>query len=598
MPLSSDPTHPGITIDVEALQDKYAAEREKRLRHLSRDPYPELKGQFASFDCDPHADPDFKRAPVAEDVDVLIVGGGLAGLMAGVRLRQQGVKSLRMIDKGGDFGGTWYWNRYPGAACDVESYIYFPLLEETGYMPGERYSGAGEIRAYLQKLAKRYNLHDGALFQTVVKDLRWNEQRKRWIVQTDRKDKIAARFVVICSGLLSNPKLPKIPGIQDFKGHSFHTSRWDYAYTGGGPDGDMTGLGDKRVAIIGTGSTAVQAIPHLARSAKHLYVFQRTPSSIDPRDNRPTDPEWAKSLEPGWQRARSDNFNSVMSGVDEPEDMVADGWTDILRSVPVPTGPDAATPDQMLWGALARMEVTRRRIADSIDDPATAEALKPWYAYFCKRPCFSDEFLDVFNRPNVTLVDNDGKGVDQITADGLVVAGRQYPADCIVYATGFDFLAEFTKEAGLEAYGRDGLRLSEHWQEGPRTLLAVQTDRFPNFFFMRLAQAGGSFNFTSVAEEQSAYIAHVIGSCLGTGAATVEPTAAAVDAWVEIVVAKAAPRQELMRTCTPGYYNYEGDPEKARFAALSDLCGEGPLPYFERLRSRRETSRPDGLVFA
>ena len=596
--MSSDPTRTDITIDVEALQEKYAKEREKRLRHLSRDPYPELKGQFASFDCDPHADPDFKRAPVADEVDVLIVGGGLAGLMAGVRLRQQGVKNLRMIDKGGDFGGTWYWNRYPGAACDIESYIYLPLLEETGYMPSERYSGADEIRAYLQKLAERYDLYDGALFQTVAKDLRWNEERKRWIVKTDRKDEIAARFVVICAGLLSNPKLPKIPGIQDFKGHGFHTSRWDYAYTGGGPDGAMAGLGDKVVAIVGTGSTAVQAIPHLARSAKHLYVFQRTPSSIDPRDNRPTDPEWAKSLKPGWQRARSDNFNSIMSGADEPEDMVADGWTDILRSVPVPTGPDAATPDQMLWGALARMEVTRRRIADSVDDPATAEALKPWYAYFCKRPCFSDEFLDVFNRPNVTLVDNDGKGVDQITADGLVVAGKEYPADCIVYATGFDFLAEFTKEAGLEAYGRDGLRLSDHWQEGPRTLLAVQTDRFPNFFFMRLAQAGGSFNFTSVAEEQSAYVAHVIGSCLGTGAATVEPTEAAVDAWVEIVVEKAEARQELMKTCTPGYYNYEGDPEKARFAALSDLSGEGPLPYFKRLRSRRETSRPDGLVFA
>jgi cyclohexanone monooxygenase len=595
--LSSDPVRPDFTIDVDALQKKYAEEREKRLRHLSNDPYPELKGQFASFDRDPHVDPDFQRESVTDEVDVLIIGGGLAGLMAGVRLRQQGVKSLRVIDKGGDFGGTWYWNRYPGAACDIESYIYFPLLEDTGYVPSERYSGAGEIQAYLQKLAERYELYNDALFQTVANDLRWNDEHKRWIVRTDRKDEIAARFVIICAGLLSNPKLPKIPGIQSFKGHSFHTSRWDYGYTGGGPGEDMAHLHDKSVAIIGTGSTAVQAIPHLARSAKHLTVFQRTPSSIDPRDNRPTDTEWAMALKPGWQRARSDNFNNIMSGIDEPEDMVADGWTDILRSVPVPTGPDAATPDQMLWGALARMEVTRRHIEQCVSDPATAEALKPWYAYFCKRPCFSDEFLDVFNRPNVTLVDNGGRGVDQITSDGLVVDGKKYPADCIIYATGFDFLAEFTKEAGLEAYGREGLRLSEHWREGPRTLLAVQTDRFPNMFFMRLAQAGGSFNFTSVAEEQSAYIAHVIGSCLQTGAATVEPTKAAVDAWVELVVEKAAPRQELMKTCTPGYYNYEGNPDKARFAALSDLCGEGPLPYFERLRRRCETSRPEGLVF-
>ena len=596
--MPNDAVRPDFTIDVAALQRKYAEEREKRLQNLSRDPYPELKGKFASFDRDPHADPDFQREPVTDDVDVLIVGGGLAGLMAGVRLRQQGVKNLRMIDKGGNFGGTWYWNRYPGAACDIESYIYFPLLEETGYVPSERYSGAGEIRAYLQKLAERYRLYDGALFQTVANDLRWHKERKHWIVKTDRQDEIHARFVIICSGLLSNPKLPKIPGIQAFAGHSFHTSRWDYAYTGGAPGEDMPGLHDKSVAIIGTGSTAVQAIPHLACSARQLTVFQRTPSSIDPRDNRPTDPAWAKALKPGWQRARSDNFNSIMSGIDEPEDLVADGWTDILRSVPVPTGPDAATPDQLLWSALARMEVTRQRIGETVADKATAEALKPWYAYFCKRPCFSDEFLEVFNRQNVTLVDNEGKGVDRIDVDGLVVAGKHYPADCIIYATGFDFLAEFTKEAGLEAYGRDGIRLSEHWQEGPRTLLAVQTDRFPNMFFMRLAQAGGSFNFTSVAEEQSAYIAHIIGSCLRTGADTVEPTREAVDEWVDLVVEKAAPRQELMKTCTPGYYNYEGNPEKQRFAALSDLCGEGPLPYFERLRARCMTSRPEGLIFA
>lgn len=595
--MPSDPDNTDFTIDVAALHEKYADEREKRQRYLSHDPYPELKGQFAGFDRDPNTDPGFQRVSVIDEVDVAIIGGGLAGLMAGVRLRQQGVTSLRVIDKGSDFGGTWYWNRYPGAACDIESYIYFPLLEESGFIPTERYAGASEIRTYLQELAARYELYGGALFQTVANDLRWNDERKRWIVKTHRQDEIAARFVIICSGLLSNPKLPKIPGIQSFKGHSFHTSRWDYAYTGGAPGKDMVGLRERAVAIIGTGSTAVQAIPHLARSAKHLYVFQRTPSSIDPRDNRATDRAWAKSLKPGWQRARSDNFNSIMSGADEPEDLVADSWTDIVRSVPIPTGPNAATPDQQQWAALARMEVTRRRIEATVKDRATAEALKPWYAYFCKRPCFSDEFLDVFNQPNVTLVENDGRGVDEITAAGLVVGGQEYAVDCIIYATGFDFLAEFTKEAGLEAYGRDGLPLSEHWQEGPRTLLAVQTDQFPNFFFMRLAQAGGSFNFTSVAEEQSSYIAHVIGSCLRTGSATVEATKAAVDAWVDLVVEKAAPRQELMKTCTPGYYNYEGNPERARFAALSDLCGEGPLPYFERLRSRRETDRPEGLVF-
>ncbi len=585
--------------DPEALRRKYDEEREKRLRGLSREPYPELKGRFANFGRDPNADPDFSRDPVVEEIDVVIVGTGLAGIMAGVRLRQNGVRNIRMIDRGADFGGTWYWNRYPGAACDIESYIYFPLLEDSGYVPKERYSKAGEIRDYLGALAGRFGLDEGALFQTGVTELRWDEERERWLIRTDREDAISARYVVVCSGLLSNPKLPKIPGIQSFEGHSFHTSRWDYAYTGGTADGGMTGLADKRVAIIGTGSTAIQAIPHLGTSAKHLYVFQRTPSSIDPRDNRPTDMAWAESLAPGWQRERSDNFNNIMTGVAEEVDLVADGWTEILRSVPVPAGADPAAiaaADSMEIASLARMEVTRQRIGEVVRDKSTAEALKPWYAYFCKRPCFSDEYLETFNRPNVTLVDTDGQGVERITATGLVVGGKEYPVDCIVYATGFDFLAEMTKEAGLEAYGRNGIKLSEHWQEGPRTLFAMQTDRFPNFFFMRLAQAGGSFNFTSVAEEQSSYIAHVIAHCMERGAQTVEPTHQAVDDWVDIVVEHAAPRQKMLKSCTPGYYNNEGDEARDRFAALSDLCGEGPLVYFNRLRDARKGATVDGVI--
>jgi cyclohexanone monooxygenase len=588
-----------IEIDVEAVQRKYEVERAKRLRGISYDRYPELKGKFANFDRDPYADPGFTRDPVVEKVDVLVVGGGLAGLMTGVRLRQQGVRNLRMLDKGGDFGGTWYWNRYPGAACDIESYIYLPLLEETGYIPTEKYAKAAEIRAYLKELAKRYGLYSGALFQTTATGLRWNEEDGRWLVETDRKDRIFARFVVVCSGLLSNPKLPKIPGIDSFQGHSFHTSRWDYHYTGGDQHGNLTGLADKNVAIIGTGSTAIQATPHLGRSAKHLFVFQRTPSSIDPRGNAPTDPSWAGGLRTGWQRARSDNFNSIMSGVQEPIDMVHDGWTDILRSVPVPAGTDpgaAPTAEALQIAQLKRMELTRRRIGHAVRHAATAEALKPWYAYFCKRPCFSDEYLETFNRPNVTLVDTDGSGVERITQNGLVVKGREYPVDCIIYATGFDFLSEFTRETGLEIYGRGALPLSDHWKEGPRTLFAMQTDKFPNFFFMRLAQAGGSFNYTSVADEQSSHIAYTIGRCLERNFVRVEPMREAVDAWVDIVVAKAAPRQLMLKTCTPSYYNYELNPELQRFAALSDLCGEGPLTYFRRLRKFREDGRLEGLL--
>jgi cyclohexanone monooxygenase len=587
-----------IQIDAVAVQQKYAEEREKRLRHITYDPQPELKGKFASFDRDPFADPNFHREPAVDDVDVLIIGGGLGGLMTGVRLRLQGIRNLLMIDKGGDFGGTWYWNRYPGASCDIESYIYLPLLEETGYVPTERYAKASEIRAYLKQLAERYDLYSGALFQTSANELRWNEKECRWSVLTDRNDRISARFVIVCAGLLSNPKLPKIPGIESFRGRSFHTSRWDYDYTGGDQNGNLTGLADKSVAIIGTGSTAIQAVPFLARSAGKLFVVQRTPSSIDPRGNAPTDPAWPQTLRPGWQRARSDNFNSIMSGGNEPVDLVQDGWTDIMRSVPVPAGadPGASAAEEMQIAQLKRMELTRQRIAKAVKDPATAEALKPWYAYFCKRPCFSDEYLDAFNRPNVTLVDTDGEGVERIVPDGLVVKGKKYPVDCIIYSTGFDFLSEFTREAGLEAYGRDGIRLSEHWMEGPRTLYAMQTDRFPNLFFMRLAQASGSFNFTSVAEEQSSYIAHTISRCMAKNASCVEPARDAVDAWVDLVVAKAAPRLQMLKTCTPSYFNYEGDPDRERFAVLSDLCGEGPQLYFSRLRKLRESGDLEGLI--
>jgi cyclohexanone monooxygenase len=588
-------------IDVEALRRKYAEERAKRLPRAQYQFYPELKGKFADFDHDPYADAGFTRMAIVEDVDALVIGGGIAGLAMASRLREKGIRNLRIIEKGGDFGGTWYWNRYPGAACDVESYIYLPMLEETGYIPTEKYAKATEIQAYLLRLAGHFELDSAALFQTTVTELRWNEERKRWLVRTSRGDEISARFVISCAGFLSNPKLPKIPGIETFKGHSFHTSRWDYAYTGGNQaSGEMPALHDKTLAIIGTGSTAIQSIPHLARWAKRLYVFQRTPSSIDPRGNRPTSPAWAKALKPGWQRARSDNFTSIMSGGREPEDLVNDSWTDILRHIPVPAGgaTDPATLKEMQLAGLKKMEMTRRRIERAIGNKQTALALKPWYDYFCKRPGFSDEYLEAFNRPNVALIDTDGQGVERITPSGVVVQGKEYAVDGIVYATGFDFLMEFTREAGLEAYGRGGVKLSEHWKEGPRTLFGMQTDHFPNLFFIRVAQAGASFNYTQTVEEQSAYISHVINHCMSSGAAVVEAWSAAVDDWVAEVVAKAGPRQTMLQACTPSYYNYDGSPERARFSLLNELYGDGPLPYFRMLRQMRQAADLKGLTWS
>lgn len=592
MDSNGGPTEPA-DFDTRQLLDRYAQERAKRLR-FTADPSnePQLKDAFARFDRDDYADPGLSRAAVREDVDAVIVGGGLGGLLMAARLREAGIGSLRIIEKAGDFGGTWYWNRYPGAACDIESYLYLPLLERTGYMPSQRYAPGEEIRQYLVRLAKEAGLYDTALFQTLATEAHWDEARRRWIVRTDRGDEIAARFLISCTGVLSNPKLPHIPGIGDFKGHAFHTARWDYAYTGGDQTGGLTGLAGKAVGVIGTGSSAIQVIPAIAPWCGHLHVFQRTPSSIDVRANRPTDPAWYRSLTPGWQQARQDNFTGVLSGLRDIGDLVQDGWTDIALEVSAPVG-ENATPDEAQIAGLRKMEKTRRRIDSIVRDPATAEALKPYYHYFCKRPAFHDEYLDAFNRPNVTLVDTAGRGVEKITADGVVVGGRPVALDCIIFATGFDFLMEYDRESGLSLHGRNGVALADHWREGPRTLYGMQTDGFPNLFFLRLAQAGHAANYTQTADEQTAHIGFIVAECLRRGTETVEASPAAVDAWVDEVIEKAAPRQAFLETCTPGHYNYEGQTGRKRFALLNELYGGGAVAYFDLLRdlrARRDTS--------
>ncbi len=588
-----------IQIDVAALDRKYAEERAKRLRPENDEPYPELKGRFAGFDQDRHADPNFKREPIVEELDVVIIGGGFAGLLAGGRMRQKKIETVRIIEKAGDFGGTWYWNRYPGCACDVESYIYLPFLEELKYVPTQKYVTASEIYKYCQRLGHHFDLYRQALFQTAVTEMHWREASNRWEVITSRNDRLHARFVISAAGFLSNPKLPKITGIESFKGHSFHTSRWDYDYTGGNAQGNLDRLADKVVGIIGTGATAIQATPFLAQAAKHLYVFQRTPSSIDERNNRPTDVDWMNGLPAGWQRARRDNFTSILSGGREPLDMVDDGWTDIIKHIPLPAGGDgsAADPEEMRVAGMKKMEMVRRRVEAVVKDKATAEALKPFFHYFCKRPGFHDEYLDAFNRNNVTLVDTAGRGVQRVTEAGVVAGGREYPLDLLIYATGFDFLLEYTRETGLEAYGRNGVKLSDHWGDGPRTLYGVQTHGFPNLFFIRVAQAGASFNYTHTVEEQSSYIAFIIAECMRRGIKSEEPTREAEEAWVQEVIAKAGPRRAFLAACTPSYYNYDGA-HRERFALLNELYGDGPLPYFAMLRQLQSKGAMEGLALA
>ncbi|MEY4173967.1 MAG: hypothetical protein RI900_1132, partial [Actinomycetota bacterium] len=546
------------TFDPDLLRQRYRDERDKRLRADGNEQYVEIAGQFAHYLDDPYVEVQ-ERAPLFDTVEVAIIGGGFGGLLVGARLREAGIEDLRLIEKGGDVGGTWYWNRYPGAACDIESYVYLPLLEELGYVPTRKYATAPEILQHSRNIAQHYRLYDNACLSTEVTDLTWDEAAGLWTISTNRGDRMHARYVVMANGPLHRPKLPGIPGIEDYAGHSFHTSRWDYEYTGGDSSGGLDRLADKVVGIIGTGATAVQAIPHLGRHAQHLYVFQRTPSSIDVRNDRPTDTDWATSLQPGWQRRRMDNFNNLVSGIPEAEDLVNDGWTDIIGNllIRMRRGEGEMTPDgiarTMELADFEKMEQIRARVDQIVQDPVMAEALKPWYRQFCKRPCFHDEYLPTFNRSNVTLVDTDGKGVQEITERGVVVGGREYELDCLVYATGFEVGTEYSRRAGYEVHGRDGITLTEKWADGAATFHGFFSRGFPNCFIVSVVQSGFSANFPHMLDEQSKHIAHVLDHAQRNGIDRIETSQEAEDAWVQTIVDMAQYNVKFLEACTPGY---------------------------------------------
>ena len=561
--------NPIFDFDPNALRERYQRERDKRLRDDGDAQYIELAGSFARYEReDPYADPNFTRAPLNDEVEVAIIGGGFSGLLAAARLREAGVNDIRIIEAGGDFGGTWYWNRYPGAQCDIESYCYLPLLEELGYIPKEKYAYVSEIFEHSQRIGQAYRLYDAACFQTRVKELSWDEALMRWRIATDRGDDMKARFVIMALGTASRAKLPGIPGIETFAGHSFHTSRWDYDYTGGDTTGNLVKLADKRVAIIGTGATAIQCVPYVGRDAQHLYVFQRTPSSVDLRGNKPTDPDWARSLEPGWQRARRHNFADIVEGRPFEEDLVNDGWTDIFRSLASgfflagDRAEDGTALDPAARAELAdfaKMNTIRARVDASVTEPAAQEALKPWYRQFCKRPTFNDEYLPAFNRPNVTLVDvSAAKGVERITPTGIVANGVEYPVDCIIYASGFEISSAFRRRIGFEIFGRGGLSLYDYYADGFRTLHGHSSRGFPNWFYIGIGQNGLSVNMTAMFDDQARHIAYIISQVRECGAIAVEPTAQAEEAWVEVIRSVAILNRDFQNACTPGYYNNEG----------------------------------------
>ncbi|HWD54186.1 MAG TPA: NAD(P)/FAD-dependent oxidoreductase [Acidimicrobiales bacterium] len=583
--------------DPGALRERYRLERDKRLRPEGNAQYIEAAGNFAGYLRDPYVERTARPA-LDDDVTVAIIGGGFAGLITGARLRQAGIDDVRIIEKGGDFGGTWYWNRYPGAQCDVESYVYLPLLEETSYVPSEKYAHAPEILEHCHRIATHFDLYERACLSTEVTGIQWDADRQRWTIRTDRGDNMRARFVVMGNGPLHRPKLPGIPGIETFGGHTFHTSRWDYGFTGGDSNGHLTGLRDKRVAIIGTGATAVQVVPHVAAAAAQLYVLQRTPSSIDVRANRPTDPSWAAGLSPGWQKERIENFTLLTSGGIAERDLVMDGWTDIigrlLTRLRERDSAEAASGDLASVLELAdfeKMEQIRARVDSVVRNTSTAEALKPWYRQFCKRPCFHDDYLQAFNRESVELIDTDGRGVDRVTANGVVAAGREYEVDCIIFATGFEVGTDYTRRAGYDVVGSKGT-LSEYWKDGMRSVHGMHVHGFPNMFVVGHTQGGFTVNYPHLLDEASRHACHVVRHAIDHEF-VVEATAAGEEDWLRTLEESARDFRAFQEQCTPGYYNNEGQPGVGGF--LGSSYGNGPMAFFNLLADWRDDGTFAGL---
>ncbi|KQQ08622.1 flavin-containing monooxygenase [Rathayibacter sp. Leaf296] len=585
---------------LEAARAKYRAERDRRARPDAATQYRRAAGEFGYYAKDPYTERT-EREPRTDRVEALVIGAGFGGLLTASRLRESGVDSLRLMDEAGDVGGTWYWNRYPGVRCDIEASVYLPLLEEVGGMPSERYAPGEEIRRHAVAIAEHYGLYRDTLFQTRATALTWDEEAEEWLVETDRGDRFRARFVVTSSGTLTQPKLPGIPGIETFRGHTFHTSRWDYGYTGGTPDGGLTGLADKRVAVVGTGATGLQVIPHVGEDARELIVFQRTPSTVDVRDNRPTDPEWAASLRPGWQRERMENFLAVLAGEPVDESLVQDGWTktvELQRQI-LSGAVDTSLPPQEreLRDELAdldTMDRLRDRVDSVVEDPATAAALKPWYRYMCKRPGFSDTYLPTFNRPNVRLVDTaDTGGITRMTETEVVVGDTAYEVDCVIFATGFEVGISGVMSGTLPVVGRGGRTLLEAWGRGPRTLHGFSSHGFPNLFHLSGIQNANSVNFAHILLEQAEHIAAVIARGREVGARYLEPSVEAEEAWVRTVHETAADTRAFQAECTPGYYNGEGT-RSIGGASYSP----GPIAFHRLLREWREGGMDDVLVDA
>lgn len=598
-----------LAFDPEELTRRYQLERDRRIREDAESQFVEVTNDapFANtFLADDPYSETIERDPIRDVRDVIVIGGGWVGMMTATRLIQSGVTGVRIIESGADFGGTWYWNRYPGAQCDIESYSYLPLLEETGYVPKLRYSYAPEIYEHAQRIGRHFDLYKDAIFQTSVTELRWDEETSLWLVSTNRGDEMKARYVCLGTGPANRPRMPGIPGVEKFKGHNFHTCRWDYEYTGGGPEGQLEKLANKKVAIIGTGATAVQCVPSLGASAEQLYVFQRTPSSVDVRNNSETDPQWAADLEPGWQAARQKRFGEALIGGEIDPEFEDEGWTRMARNIRTLVQQGDLDADQL--GDLPQladfktMEQIRSHVDRTVADPEVAEKLKAFYNQFCKRPTFNDDYLGTFNRSNVELVDvSETKGVEQITERGIVANGKEYEVDCIIYASGFEITSSYQRRIGFPIYGVEGESIYDHWSDGMCTMHGLMAHGFPNLFF-----CGGLFvfqlgaNYCYGVDVQAKHVAYTVSELMKRNIQMAEPSAEAEQEWVVDQLSSESSQAQLVlggspASCTPGYYNQEGTRERYRDVRLESY-GKGLGAYRKVLDGWRMQNELKGLV--
>ncbi|KAJ7041449.1 flavin-binding monooxygenase-like family protein [Mycena alexandri] len=633
------PVANGSALNITELEAKYAAERDKRLRADKGLQFADLSTtpEFAYLADDPWVDHTAmnKQTPVINDGDsvkFLVLGAGIGGLLFAVRLIQAGFKAdeIKFVDIAGGFGGTWYWNRYPGLMCDTEAYIYLPLLEETGYIPKHKYSYGPEIRAHANRIAEKWQLTDKAMFRTKMKTADWDEEGKRWKVTMEvnrgleepkKSIVIHAQFIYAATGVLNFPQIPKLPGLERFKGHHFHTSRWDYGYTGGEPGETPTldKLKDKRIALLGTGATAVQAVPQLAAWAKELIVFQRTPSAVDLRGQRLTNiAKWKDEVafQAGWQNARMVSFAATVSADPSAVDIVSDGWGKLGTYYALVGGPSRGVlppeeiPEYVTYFHVLDAERTNRvraRVDESVKDKTTANSLKSWYPTWCKRPTFHDDFLPAFNRPSVRLVDTDGKGVERITEHGLVVNGEEYPVDLLILSTGYRGPGEGdgspAYRANMVVTGRAGKSMAEKWDGSIATLHGVVSHDFPNFFFPGPSQGAATANYTHLLDEMATHATYIIAEAAKMAKADkfyIEPSVEAEEAWTAQIVAGAGNFAGIVG-CTPSYLTREGDVEQQRSleqqmkAARGSIWPLGMVSFAETIKAWREKGGLEGI---